>query len=90
MNFSSYTSYISGNEDKALEIILLHDFRAFSVLCKVFFKWGVASYQTEEHDTHPQPLPKGGEIEAYTSSDRRTKEQRTFRPSASLCEPFAE
>ena len=36
MNFRSYTSYISGNEDKALEIRLLHDFRASSVLCKVF------------------------------------------------------
>ena len=36
MNFRSYTSYISGNEDKALEIRLLHDFRAFSVLCKGF------------------------------------------------------
>ena len=36
VNFRSYTSYISGNEDKALEIRLLHDFRAFLVLCKVF------------------------------------------------------
>ena len=30
-----------------------------------------------ETDTHPQPLPKGGEIEAYTNSDRRTKEHNT-------------
>ncbi len=28
-------------------------------------------------NTHPQPLPKGGEIEAYTNSDRRTKEHNT-------------
>ena len=53
----------------------MHDFRAFSVLCKVFFKWGITSYQTEYP---PPPLPKGGEIEACPFiSDRRTKEQDT-------------
>ena len=28
-------------------------------------------------NTHPRPLPKGGGIEAYTSSDRKTKGQDT-------------
>ena len=36
MNFCSYTSYISGNGDKALGIRLLRGFGVFSVLCKVF------------------------------------------------------
>ncbi|MBO5583228.1 MAG: hypothetical protein J5942_01890, partial [Prevotella sp.] len=40
--------------------------------------------RTKEHNTHPRPLPKGGEIEAYTSSDRKTKGHNTPLPSGGL------
>jgi len=54
----------------------LHGFRAFSVLCKVFSSGAllhirqkdrrptpfIYDRRTKEHDTHPQPLPKGGEL----------------------------
>jgi len=59
VNLHSYTSYIGGSGDKALEIRLLHDFRAFSVLCKVFSSGALLHIR---QNTHPQPLPKGGEI----------------------------
>ena len=36
VNLCSYTSYISGNGDKALGIRLLRGLGGFSVLCKVF------------------------------------------------------
>ena len=79
MNFRSYTSYISGNEDKALEIRLLRRFGGFSVLCKVFSSGALLYIRQKDRIPTPAPsLPKGGGIEANPFIyDRRTKEHNT-------------
>ena len=70
VNLRSYTSYISGNRVKTLEIRLLRRFGGFSVLCKGFSSgallhiWQkdkrtgnhfISDRRTKGHDTHPQP-----------------------------------
>jgi len=56
----------------------LHDFRAFSVLCKVFSSGALLHIRQKDRIPTPDPSPREGEIEAYPFiSDRRTKEHDT-------------
>ena len=76
MNFCSYTSYISGNWDKALGIRLLRRFGRFLVLCKGFSS-GALLHIRQKDRIPPSYLTEGQKdmIPPFIS-DRRTKGQR--------------